>query len=103
MADPIRIRVQRQGDEAEIKVLINHVMETGLRKDNDGSLVPAHYIQRVSASINDRPVLDAEWSPSVSKNPFIGFKVKGVKADDRITVDWLDNLGVHKSVSSVIT
>jgi sulfur-oxidizing protein SoxZ len=33
MADPMRIRAQLQGDIADVKVLMFHPMETGLRKD----------------------------------------------------------------------
>ena len=33
MADPMRIRAQMAGDKATVRVLMNHEMETGLRKD----------------------------------------------------------------------
>ena len=33
MADPMRIRATLTGDTVEVKVLMSHPMETGLRKD----------------------------------------------------------------------
>jgi sulfur-oxidizing protein SoxY len=41
MAEPMRIRATMAGDVADVKVLMNHPMETGLRKDaKTGQLVP---------------------------------------------------------------
>ena len=57
MAEPMRIRATMAGDVADVKVLMNHPMETGLRKDaKTGQLVPAHFITEVSATINGAPV-----------------------------------------------
>ena len=97
MADPMRIRAQMAGDKATVRVLMNHEMETGLRKDAAGKAIPAWYIQEVTAALNGKPVLTAEWGPSVSKNPFLQFNVKGAKAGDKVAVTWLDNKGGTRS------
>ena len=74
MAEPMRIRATMAGDVADVKVLMNHPMETGLRKDaKTGQLVPAHYIQEVTATINGAAVLNAEIGGGVSKNPYLCF------------------------------
>ena len=93
MADPMRIRAQASGDKTTVRVLMSHEMETGQRKDSAGKLIPAWFIQEVSATHNGKPVLTAQWGPSVSKNPFLQFVVKGAKAGDKIAVSWLDNKG----------
>ena len=73
MSDPMRIRAQLMGDKVDVRVLVAHEMETGLRKDTDGKIVPANYIQSVTATCNGRTVLSAQWGPAVSKNPtFLG-------------------------------
>jgi sulfur-oxidizing protein SoxZ len=103
MAEPMKIRATMEGDAANIKVLMNHVMETGQRKDaKTGQLIPAHFIQTVSAQVNGKAVLEAQWSQSVSKNPFLGFKVKGAKAGDKVTVSWADNKGEKNSAEAVV-
>jgi sulfur-oxidizing protein SoxZ len=104
MAEPMKIRANLQGDVAEVRVLISHPMETGQRKDRKtGELIPIHHITRVIATLNGQTVLDADWSQAVSKNPFIGFKVKGAKAGDKIAVTWEDNRGAKNSVETTVT
>jgi sulfur-oxidizing protein SoxZ len=104
MAEPMKIRAQMQGDVADIKVLMNHPMETGQRKDSKtGQLIPAHFIQTVSATVNGKPVLNAQWSQAVSKNPFLGFKVKGAKAGDKVEVSWVDNKGDTNKIETSIS
>jgi len=103
MADPMKIRATLDGDVANIKVLMNHVMETGQRKDaKTGQLIPAHFIQTVTAQLNGKTVLEAQWSQAVSKNPFLGFKVKGAKAGDKVTVSWADNKGDKNSADASV-
>jgi sulfur-oxidizing protein SoxZ len=93
MADPMRIRAKASGNIANVRVLMSHEMESGQRKDASGNLVPAHFIQDLSASLNGKVVMSGEWGPSVSKNPFLEFNVKGAKAGDKVAVTWKDNKG----------
>ena len=93
MADPMRIRAQASGDKATVRVLMSHEMESGQRKDAAGKLVPAWHITEVTAALNGKQVLAAEWSPAVSKNPFLQFAIKGAKAGDKVAVTWKDNKG----------
>lgn len=94
MAEGMKMRATMQGDVADVKVLINHIMETGLRKDpKTDKLIPAHFINEVVATLNGKTVLQAQWGYAISKNPFIGFRVKGAKPGDKITVSAVDNLG----------
>ena len=103
MADPMRIRAQMAGDKATVRVLMNHEMETGLRKDAAGKVIPAWYIQVVTAALNGKQVLEAQWGPSVSKNPFLQFNVKGAKAGDKIAVTWKDNKGDTRTDEATVS
>jgi sulfur-oxidizing protein SoxZ len=93
MADPMRIRAQMAGDKATVRVLMNHEMETGQRKDAEGKTIPAWYIQEVTAQLNGKTVMTAQWGPSVAKNPFLQFNIKGAKAGDKVAITWVDNKG----------
>ena len=86
MADPMRIRAQASGDKATVRVLMSHEMESGQRKDGNGKTIPAWHIQNITASLNGKPVMTAEWGPAVSKNPFLQFNIKGAKAGDKVTI-----------------
>jgi len=103
MADPMRIRAQAAGDKATVRVLMSHEMETGQRKDAAGQTIPAWYIQQVTAQLNGKTVLTAQWGPSVAKNPFLQFNLKGAKAGDKITIQWVDNRGDKRSDEAVVT
>jgi len=103
MAEPMKIRATMAGDVADIKVLMNHPMETGQRKDaKTGKLVPAHFIQEVIAKLNGTTVMTADMGGAISKNPYLGFKVKGAKVGDKINVSWTDNSGDKNSADAVI-
>jgi sulfur-oxidizing protein SoxZ len=97
MSDPMRIRAQVQGGGAIVRVLMSHEMETGLRKDADGKLVPAWHITEVSAALNGKVVLTAHWGTAIAKNPFTQFTVKGAKAGDKIAISWVDNRGDRRT------
>ena len=102
MANPMRIRAKVEGDVADVRVLMSHEMETGQRKGSDGQLVPAWFIQDVTAALNGKTVMTAQWGPAVSKNPYMQFKVKGAKAGDKITVTWKDNKGESRTDEAAI-
>jgi sulfur-oxidizing protein SoxZ len=90
----IRIRARLKGDVTEVKALMSHVMETGLRKDKKtGKKIPAHFIKEVKCDHNGKQVLLADWSVAVSKNPYLSFKFKGGKKGDTVTIAWNDNKG----------
>jgi sulfur-oxidizing protein SoxZ len=89
MTSPMRIRARMAGDVADVRVLMAHEMETGTRKGSDGQLVPAWFIQEVTALHN-------------GKNPYLQFKVKGAKAGDKVAVTWKDNKGESRTDEAAI-
>ena len=93
METNMKMRAKLTGEVAEVKVIISHPMETGRKKDDFGVLIPAHFIQLVTATLNDKPVLEMQWGTGISKNPYLTFYVKGAKLADKIVVTWFDNLG----------
>jgi len=104
MADPMKIRavLDPATGKVEVKVLMAHEMETGQRKDAKGAVIPAWFIQGVTATCNGRTVLDAEWGPAVAKNPFLSFRFGGAKAGDKVVISWVDNHGDKRSDEAVI-
>ena len=102
MADPMRIRAQAQGDKAVVRVLMSHEMETGQRKDASGKVIPAWHINEVTASLNGKQVLSAEWGPAVAKNPFLQFTIKGAKAGDKVAISWKDNRGESRTDEATV-
>ena len=102
MGDPMKIRASMQGDVADIRVLVNHPMETGQRKDSAGNLVPAHFIKHLTATVGEKIAFDAQIGTAVARNPVFGFKVKGAKAGDKVVINWKDNKGDSRTDEAVI-
>ena len=102
MARPMRIRARMAGDIADVRVLMAHEMETGTRKGSDGKVIPAWFINEVTAQHNGKTVMTAQWGPAVSKNPYMQFKVKGAKAGDKVAVIWKDNKGETRTDEAAI-
>ena len=102
MADPMRIRANMTGDKVEVKVLMAHEMETGLRRDAGGNAIPAHFIRNVSVTYGGKTVLSAQWGTSVSRNPFLHFRFNGGKPGGKVMITWLDNKGEKRTDEAVI-
>ena len=102
MADPMKIRASVVGDVTEVKVLMSHEMETGQRKDTQGNVIPAWFIQNVTATYNGNTVLSAQWGPAVAKNPFVSFKFKGGAKGEKVVITWTDNRGDKRTDEATI-
>ena len=88
----IRIRAKMKGDVAEVKALMSHNMETGLRKNKKtGEKIPAHFIKDVTCTHKGNTVMVAHWGPAISKNPYLQFKFKGAAKGDTVKISWSDN------------
>ena len=103
MGNPMKIRASAKDGVTEIKILMSHEMETGQRKDANGTVIPAWFINEVTAKLDGKTVMQAQWGPSISKNPYLAFKVKGGKAGDKLSVTWVDNKGDTRSDEATVT
>jgi sulfur-oxidizing protein SoxZ len=98
----IKLRTKEKDGLIEVKALITHPMETGLRKDKKtGDKIPAHFIQEVIVEANGKPVMSADWGGSISKNPYLSFKYKGAKGD-AVKLSWKDNKGESDSIEKKV-
>ena len=101
-AGPMKMRANLGAGFTDVRVLMNHPMETGLRKDADGNLVPMHFIQNLTVKVNGKPVIEAQTSQAISRNPVFTFRIKGGAKGDKIEVSWLDNKGETSSIEAAV-
>ena len=88
----IKIRAKITNGTTTVRALINHPMETGLRKDKKtGQPIPAKFIKNVKCVSNEKILLNSQWGIAVSKNPYLSFKYSGGSAGDVIEISWIDN------------
>ena len=92
-AGPMKMRATLGQGFTDVRVLMNHPMETGQRKDNDGKVVPMHFIQNLTVKVNGKVVVDGQISQAVSRNPVFSFRLKGGAKGDKVEVAWVDNKG----------
>lgn len=97
MAEDVKPRVKvpasaAAGEVVTIKALISHKMETGLRKDSDGKVIPRAIIHRFTCDLNGANVIDVALNPSVSVNPYFEFDAR-VDAAGAFLFTWYDDDG----------
>lgn len=102
MADMMRMRVVRAGEYTEVKVIIQHPMETGQRRNpKTGKKIPAHFIHTVTAAVNGRDVVKSRCGGGIARNPFFAFRLHDVEKGDKITIRWEDTGGASGSADAV--
>ncbi len=102
MASSIRVRATSNGDITEVQALIQHPMDTGLVKNPNGELIPAHFIQELRFECNGKDVFVANWGTAVSKDPYVKFSFKGAKKGDELRISWIDNKGASDTTTTKI-
>jgi sulfur-oxidizing protein SoxZ len=103
MNQPIRIRARLVEGVAQVQVLMPHPMETGMRQDEAGRLVPAHHITDVDVTLGSRTVFAARMSIAVSRDPLLSFRVADARVGQVLRVTWTDTQGQRRSDESTIT
>lgn len=98
----MKIKASARNGSVQVKMLMQHKMETGRRKDGDGKLIPGHYITEVEAMHNGDKVFHGELGPAVSKDPYLAFSFSGGNSGDNLTVSWVDNKGESESADVAI-
>ena len=103
MERKMKIRTRTQDDMIEVQVLVEHPMETGLRKDKASQkIIPAHFIQQMSLYLNGKLALETDLGISVSQDPLVGFRLPQAKNGDKIKVSWRDNRGETGDIETVV-
>ncbi|MCE5393933.1 MAG: thiosulfate oxidation carrier complex protein SoxZ [Acidithiobacillus sp.] len=92
----------KKGDIVEVRSLIMNPMTTGLTKDKAGKVIPAHFIQTVTVTFNQKPLLDVDWSTAVSANPYLAFKMRAEESGT-LEMTWKDNTNGTWSATAKIT
>jgi sulfur-oxidizing protein SoxZ len=102
MASTIRVRATSSGDATEVQALIQHPMDSGFVKDDQGQIIPAHFIQQLTFEHNGKTVFIANWGPAVAKDPYVKFSFKGGQKGDDLKIGWVDNKGASDSLTAKI-
>ena len=96
MAGPMKMRATLSGAYTDLRVLMTHPMTTAQ------SGQPLHFIQNITVKQNGKPVIEAEVSQAVSRNPVFSFRLTGGAKGDKIEVSWLDNKGETNKIEGAV-
>ena len=106
MAEGVKPRVKAPssaaaGEAVVLKTLISHQMESGQRKNADGTAIPRSIINRFTCEFNGKSVIDVKMEPAISTNPYFEFEAVIPEAGD-LKFTWYDDDGsVYEDVKSV--
>jgi sulfur-oxidizing protein SoxZ len=91
-----RIKLNKQeakkGELVEVKSLVQHVMESGQRKDGKGNTIPRKILNKFMCTVNGKEVFSAEFEPAIAENPYIQFSFKAVESG-QVVLTWIDDDG----------
>lgn len=76
----------------EIRTMIAHWMETGLRTDAGGNPIPRRIIHRMECARDGEPVFAADLSPAVAANGYLNFTMVA-RGSARLTFTWHEDGG----------
>lgn len=99
----IKCKAKAKDGAVEVKALMKHAMETGLRKDSKtGEPIPAHFITEIVCNHNGSEIFRCNMGPAISKNPYLAFVVSGPQAGDALQIASVDNMGETDSGETVV-
>lgn len=91
----------RSGDIVQIRIAIQHPMETGYRPDNFGRRIAKNVINTLVCRFNGTEVFRAEMGSGVAANPLLQFPVR-IEASGEFIFDWVDDSGVRGEARAAI-
>lgn len=89
----------RKGEPFEIRVLVQHPMETGYRRDLNGQAIPTNIVDKLVCRIGEREVFSAELGTGVAANPYVAFYATA-DASGEVVVEWTDDRGDRGRVTA---
>jgi len=94
----------KAGDVIEIRVLIQHQMETGFRVGADGQVVPRNIIKNFACRFNDgakdETIFAAALFPAIAANPYVAFHM--IAASGTLTFTWEGDNGFVQTETATL-
>jgi sulfur-oxidizing protein SoxZ len=82
----------KKGDIVDVRALVQHVMESGQRKDGQGRIIARKILNKFTCTVNDNEVFSADFEPAIAMDPYIQFSFKALESG-RVVLTWVDDDG----------
>jgi sulfur-oxidizing protein SoxZ len=86
----------------EVRLLLQHPIETGFRPGADGRTVPRNIVRRVEAHFEGERVFAADLFPAIAANPYLAFTLRATKTGT-LTVSIEGDKGLAQRETAVLT
>ena len=99
-----RLRVPQRaarGEIIEIRLLLEHPMENGFRRDSLGRAVAKNIIHTLLVRYDGREILRGELGTGIAANPYLAFFTRATASGD-VVVTWIDDAGLQGEVRASI-
>jgi len=94
-------REARRGEIIEIRIAIQHPMETGFRFDLMGRSIPKNVINSLVVRYNGAEIFSAEMGSGIAANPYLQFYTVA-EASGALVFEWVDDSGARGSERATI-
>jgi predicted secreted protein len=81
-----------RGEVIEVPTMISHRMETGMRTDTAGNLLPRRIINRMECRYAGEMVFAADLTPAIAANAYLKFPICAVASGD-VSFAWREDGG----------
>jgi sulfur-oxidizing protein SoxZ len=81
-----------KGEIFQVKAIITHQMETGLRHDSEDNIIPRKIINKFICRYNDVVVFGVDLHEAVAANPYIEFYLRATESG-RLEFIWEEDGG----------
>ena len=95
---PARVR---RGEEFQLRVILQHPMENGLRRGEDGRAIPYSVVERLLVRYNGVEVFAADMTPGIAANPYLAIPLAAEKSGV-VSVEWATTQGEKGAASAPV-
>ena len=92
----------KRGDIIEVRIAIQHPMETGFRFDISGQAIPKNVINQLVCRYNGVEVFRAEMGSGIAANPYLQFYAVA-ESSGEMAFEWIDDNGNRGAERASIT
>ena len=89
----------KRGELVEIRIAIQHTLETGFRMDNNGKVIPKNTVNNLTCRYNGVEVFRAEMGSGIAANPYLQFYIVA-QYSGNVEFAWVDDRGEKGAASS---
>lgn len=95
-------KAAKRGDVVEIRIAIQHPMETGFRFDDAGKAAPKNVVNKLVCTYNGTEIFRADMGSGIAANPTLTFFTVAQDSGE-LVFDWVDDKGEKGSERARLT